>query len=110
MDDGGEGHGGGDVDLQFAWLAATSLEPAEQLAAAVDLDSWLITLSTADRELLAGRMAGFSLQELASQADRSVTTVFQRLRDLGGDLATHAGIMIAKKIRKPRTKVTAATA
>jgi hypothetical protein len=110
MDDAGEWHGEGNVDLQVAWLAATSLDPAEQLAAAVDLDSWLTGLPSADRELLAGRMAGFSLQELASHTDRSITSVFQRLRDLGTDLAHHADIMMVKKTRKPRRKAATATA
>ena len=100
----------GDVDLQIAWLAATSLEPAEQLTAAVDLDSWLTGLPTADRELLAGRLAGYSLQELASHTDRSITSVFQRLRDLGTDLAHHADIMMVKKTRKPRRRAASVTA
>lgn len=93
-----------DNALQVAWLAATSLDPADQLASAIDIDAWLTSLDGADRELLAGRLAGFSLQELASRSDRSITSVFQRLRVLGGDLATHAGITLEKKRRKPRSQ------
>jgi hypothetical protein len=96
--------------LQVAWLAATSLDPADQLASAIDIDAWLASLDDADRELLAGRMAGFSLQELASRSDRSITSVFQRLRDLGADLAAHAGIVVEMKKRKPRSRAATATA
>jgi hypothetical protein len=93
--------------LQVAWLAATSLDPADQLASAIDIDAWLTSLDDADRELLAGRLAGFSLQELASRTNRSITSVFTRLRDLGGDLATFAGIVVKKKKRKPRSRTVA---
>ncbi len=95
--------------LQVAWLAATSLDPADQLASAIDIDAWLTSLDDADRDLLAGRLAGFSLQELASRTNRSITAVFQRLRTLGADLADHAGIIVAKKKRTPRSS-SAATA
>jgi len=104
MDDGGEWHGDGDVDLQVAWLAATTLDPADQLASAIDIDAWLTSLGEADRDLLAGRLAGFSLQELASRTDRSTTSVLQRLRDLGTDLAHHADIVLVKKNRKSRSR------
>jgi len=98
--------GDGDVDLQVAWLAATSLDPADQLASAIDIDAWLTSLDVADRELLAGRLAGFSLQELAWRSDRSVTAVFQRLRQLGTDLAERAGVVVVRKKRKPRGRTT----
>lgn len=96
--------------LQVAWLAATSLDPADQLASAIDIDAWLTSLDDEDRDLLAGRLAGFSLQELASRSDRSITSVFQRLRDLGSDLAAFAGIVVEKKKRKPRRGTATATA
>jgi DNA-directed RNA polymerase specialized sigma24 family protein len=101
--------GDGDVGLQAAWFAATSADPAEQLAAAVDLDGWLMGLAPADRELLSGRLAGYSLQELAVCTDRSVTAVFQRLRELGVDLASHAGVIVKRKKRKPRSRTVAAS-
>jgi hypothetical protein len=99
-EDGGAGEG--DLGLQAAWYAATSNNPDEQLAATVDLDTWLATLCDEDRELLAGRLAGRTLQELAWRTDRSISNIFQRLRLLGGDLAHQAGIAIVKKPRKGR--------
>jgi len=109
LEDESEGwQGDGDVGLEAAWLAATAADPAEQLAAAIDFDTWLAGVATSDRELLAGRLAGRSLQELAWRTDRSITNVFQRLRLLGGDLAQHAGILVAKKKRKPRGRTVAA--
>lgn len=95
----------GDPGLQAAWSAAVAVDPAEQLAAAIDLGAWLSGLEAADRELLAGRLAGHTLQELAWRTDRSVTNLFQRLRQLGKSLAEHAGIRIARKPRKPRSSL-----
>lgn len=97
--------GEGDVALEAAWAAATSVDPADKLASAVDLDTWISGLASADQALLAGRLAGHSLQELSWRTDRSVSNVFQRLRQLGGDLAEHAGIAVVKKKRKPRGRV-----
>ena len=94
--------GDGDVGLQAAWSAATSMDPAEQLAATLDLDTWLSSLGDADRDLLAGRLAGNTLQELSWRTDASVSTTFKHLRELGKELAKHAGILLVKKSRKPR--------
>ncbi len=66
LEDENEGWSGeGDVGLQAAWQAATSADPAEELVATIDLDGWLGSLGADDRDLLAGRLAGHSLQELA---------------------------------------------
>lgn len=94
------GVGDRDVALQAAWFAATSNNPDDELAATVDLETWLADLGDADRRLLAGRIAGHSLQELASRFDRSVTSVFQRLRHLGTELARHAGVTVPSKPRR----------
>jgi hypothetical protein len=106
-DEGRQGEG--DVGIQAAWLAATSMDPAEQLAAAIDLDTWLAGLGAADRELLAGRLAGHTLQELAWRTDASVSSTFKHLRELGKELAEHAGIVVAKKTRKARGRSVAAS-
>lgn len=105
-DDGWQSEG--DVGLQAAWLAATSMDPAEQIAAAIDLGTWLSSLGDGDRDLLAGRMAGHTLQELAWRTDASVSSTFKHLRDLGKDLAQHAGILLVKKKRKPRGRTAVA--
>ncbi len=102
VDDDEHWQGDGDVGLQAAWLAATAADPAAQLAAAIDLDNWLSNLGAADRELLAGRLAGHTLQELAWRTDSSVSSTFRHLRELGKELAQRAGIVVAKKPRKPR--------
>jgi hypothetical protein len=108
LEDENEGWSGeGDVGLQAVWRAATSADPAEELVGAIDLDSWLVSLGADDRDLLAGRLAGHSLQELAWRTNRSITAVFQQLRDLGTDLAEHAGVTVKKKIRKQRRRAVA---
>jgi hypothetical protein len=100
-EDGGR-CGEGDVGLHAAWQAATSADPAEELVATIDLDIWLGSLGDDDRDLLAGRLAGHSLQELAWRTNRSITAVFGHLRQLGTDLAAFAGIPVKKKIRRER--------
>jgi hypothetical protein len=92
----------GDVGLQVAWSSALTHDPAAEILSALDLDGWLNTLATADQALLADRLAGRSLQEIAWRSDRSITSVFQRLRVLGAGLARQAGITVEKKKRRPR--------
>jgi hypothetical protein len=98
----------GDVGLQVAWAAALTANPSEKLDSALDLSVWLGSLARADRALLADRLAGLSLQEVADRADLSLTVAFQRLRRLGEGLAVHSGIEFVKKKRKPRKASVAA--
>jgi hypothetical protein len=102
-------YGEGDVGLQAAWLPATAADPAEQLAAAIDLDTWLSSLGDADRELLAGRLAGHTLQELSWRTDASISSTFKHLRELGKELAQHAGILLVNMSCKPRGRSVAAS-
>jgi DNA-directed RNA polymerase specialized sigma24 family protein len=92
LDEDGDYLGEGDTDLQSAWLAATSADPADTLASAVDLHDWIGTLPPADRKLLEARFAGDTLSEIAASTDTSISRVFARLRRLGADLAARAGV------------------
>ncbi|WP_242353905.1 hypothetical protein [Anaeromyxobacter sp. SG64] len=94
----------GDVGLQVAWAAALTENPTEKLDSALDLGAWLATLSHDDRSMLADRLVGMSLQQVAVRRDLSVTTAFQRLRRLGEGLAAHSGIEVSKQRRKPRAR------
>ena len=92
----------GDTELQSAWLAATSADPADQLASAIDLKGWLAGLDDADRLAVEARYTGMTLSEIATATGKSVSAVFSRLKTIGNDLALHAGITISKKPRKGR--------
>lgn len=89
----------GDVALHAIWFAAASWNPELILAAAVDLKNWLVSIGQEDRHMLAARLAGYSLQEIASKTDRSTSAVFARLRVLGTELAQRAGIEVKKRSR-----------
>jgi DNA-directed RNA polymerase specialized sigma24 family protein len=104
LDEDGDYTGDGDTALQSAWLAATAADPAETLASAVDLRDWVDGLAYEDRELLAARFAGKTLSEIATATDKSVSCIFSRLRQLGGDLAVHAGFTAPSR-RRSRTSV-----
>ena len=67
-----------------------------------------VGVGAGDGPELAGRLAGHTLQELAWRTDASVSSTFKHLRDLGKALAQHAGIVVAKKPRKPRGRTVAA--
>ena len=91
LDQDGEFTGESDTDLQSAWLAVTSADPANTLASAVDLHEWVGNLPPADRKLLEARFAGDTLSEIAASTETSISRVFARLRRLGADLAARAG-------------------
>ena len=92
LDEDGDYTGEGDTELQSAWLAATSADPADTLASAVDLHDWVGNLPAADRMLLNARFAGNTLAEIAASTDTSISSVFARLRRLGTDLAARASV------------------
>lgn len=91
----------GDVGLQVAWSAALTHDPTDKIVSALDLCAWVANLNGGDRALLAGRVAGLTLQELASRHDTSVTAVFQRLRGLGYGLACRIGLPQTRSATKP---------
>lgn len=87
----------GDVGLQIAWAAALTENPTEKIVSGIDVGAWLATLPDADRELVCGRAAGFTLEELASRTDRSISSVFARLRRLGKDLAERIDVRTRRR-------------
>jgi predicted transcriptional regulator len=98
-----------DRAVHLAISRRTSRDHAPFLDSAIDLGAWLTQLAKANRELLAGRLAGHSLRELALRGDRSISCVFQQLHTLGADLAQHAGIVVAKRKSKARGRPVAAS-
>jgi hypothetical protein len=68
--------------------------PARRFASAMDLESWLSSLASDDRLLLALRQAGHTLNEIAGVLGSSITTVRKRLLALGHALAERAEVEI----------------
>jgi DNA-directed RNA polymerase specialized sigma24 family protein len=58
----------------------------------MDLESWLTSLPTDDRLLLALRQAGHTLTEISTATGRSITAVRVHLLALGRELAERAGV------------------
>jgi hypothetical protein len=109
MDDDGDFTNEEDRAIHLAISHRTSRDPAPFLDSAIDLGAWLTQLANANRELLAGRLAGHSLRELALRGDCSISSVFQQLHTLGADLAQYAGIVVAKRRRRARGRPAAAS-
>jgi len=82
----------GQATLGFAEPGVPS--PARRFASAMDLESWLSSLVTEDRLLLALRQAGHTLTEMSEVVGCSVTTVRRRLLQLGYELAERAGVEV----------------
>lgn len=100
LDEDGEYTGEVDAELQSSWLSATSADPAAALASALDLRDWMASLPEEDQKLIAARFTGYTLAEMASETNRSVSAVFARLKKLGTKLAVQAGVTIKKKNNK----------
>jgi hypothetical protein len=66
--------------------------PARRLASAMDLESWLVSLSAEDRLVLALRQAGSTLQEIGEPTGKSINWARHRLLRLGAELAERAGV------------------
>jgi hypothetical protein len=103
-DDDGAWPREGDVGLQVAWLSALTQDPTHAILSALDLDKWLVGLDDADRNLLAGRLMGMSLHELATASGRSISATFARLRWLGRALAENAALPVGRMKRRRRTR------
>ena len=65
--------------------------PARRLASAMDLESWLLSLDTEDRLVLALRQAGSTLEEIGDAVGKSINWARHRLLRLGRELAERAG-------------------
>jgi hypothetical protein len=91
----------GDGDPQLHGLAsALSIAPARNLASAVDLEAWLDQLDESDRNLLAAKASGFTLDETATDAGVSTSTVFNRTKQLGEELAARVGVDLTATERR----------
>ncbi|MBN1774741.1 MAG: hypothetical protein JXB32_26015, partial [Deltaproteobacteria bacterium] len=66
--------------------------PEMNLLSAMDLDNWLQSLTSADRELMEMRGAGYGYEEIGVAVGKSTTGAFRRARDLGSQLADHADV------------------
>jgi hypothetical protein len=62
-----------DRAVHLAISHRTSRDLAPLLESAIDLGAWLTQLANANRELLAGRLEGHSLRELALRGDCSIS-------------------------------------
>lgn len=72
------------LDDDAEWLQH---DPAPALLGAIDAKAWAARLRASDRTMLAARLAGCSLREVARAARVSTTFAFTRLRMLGVELA-----------------------
>jgi hypothetical protein len=83
QDDEGAALGIADADVR---------NPVRRLVSALDLESWLSSLASEDRLLLALRQAGHTLEEIAEVTGGRASPICHRLRELGQELAERAGI------------------
>ncbi len=91
-------------DLALIGLAvAMSASPVRKLDSALDLERWLDGLDEEDREMLASRAAGYSLEETAATVGKCLSTVFTRTNRLGEELAARAGVDLHQ--RRPPTVI-----
>lgn len=86
-----------DVEVSLGLAEVLATDPSAVLASALDLDRWLRALPARDRALLAMRAAGHTLAEIANAQETSISPVLARLRRLGAELATRAGVRINKQ-------------
>lgn len=68
-------------------LEALHHDPTPDLIGAIDAMTWAAGLRASDRTMIAARLQGYSLREVAQAAGVSTTFAFTRLRALGTELA-----------------------
>jgi DNA-directed RNA polymerase specialized sigma24 family protein len=95
---------GAPVHIGFAELDSTN--PTKQIVSAISLEEWLETLAPRDRELIELRAAGYDLEESAERLGWSATAVCRRVKQLGEELAEHAG-MQSRVYRQQRERLKA---
>jgi hypothetical protein len=66
-------------------------DPTPDLIGALDVMAWAASLRPSDRTMIAARLQGYSLREVAQAAGVSTTFAFTRLRSLGAELARRSG-------------------
>jgi hypothetical protein len=96
LDDDGDFVAQDEVEALLPGLAtALQVNPQRDIISAVDLEAWVASLPPGDRDLLAMRLAGLTLADIAEQFDVSVSKVFSCLKVLGLLLADRAGLPAA---------------
>lgn len=70
-------------------------DPTSHILSAIDLEEWIASLRRRDQRLLVMKLEGFTLKEIATRLRLSISTVFNRGRELGKELAARAGVAIA---------------
>jgi len=94
--------GDGDPTVEAAALDAVSTNPTARIISAISLGEWLEHLEDSEVKLMALRLQGFTLGELASELGLGVTTVCHRLHRLGEQLAAHAHLPVPRRPRRAR--------
>lgn len=100
-DEDGELPGEEQGDLVIGLSEGLVDDPSAKIISAIDLERWTGALPDVDRAVLAARYQGCTLAETAEAMDSSISAIFSRLRRLGGELASRAGVTIKKKNNKP---------
>ncbi len=99
-----DGDVGGEGDRALIGMALSgNVDPSEKLASGIDLERWLASLADIDRELLAKRAAGYTLKEIGTSMEMSISDVCARCHKLGVELAGAAELPVPK--RKYRRRV-----
>jgi hypothetical protein len=80
----------GDTPVWVGAAVHLSLDPTDRLHSALDLGAWTSNLEPRDRHLIASRLAGMTLSEIAEEQHSSVSSIFSRLKTLGRELAERA--------------------
>jgi hypothetical protein len=87
-------------DLSVGLAEPGAVDPTPKLDSALDLESWLGTLSARERTMLALRQAGYGLEAIGRKLKCTSSTTWKDLRDLGRELADRAGITIERRRRR----------
>jgi DNA-directed RNA polymerase specialized sigma24 family protein len=83
-----------DRHLQELSQRAFQRDPTETIVSAISVRQWLSTLSPDDRTVVALRASGWTLAEIATALESSISRVFARLNELGRALALHADLPV----------------
>ena len=78
-------------------LDQVSTNPTSTIISTISLGEWLANRTDEDVKLVALRLQGYGLAEIATEVGKAVSTVCRRLQDLGEDLAAHARLPMPKK-------------
>lgn len=99
--DDGEVDGEGDHEIEATVFDRENANPTVTIISTISLGEWLAKLTDEDVRLVALRLQGHGLVEIASEVGKAVSTVCHRLQQLGEDLAAHAHLPVPKKRGRP---------